>query len=245
MALDHQRHTPAKHSKVNPEELGHMPFQDQQSMPKNLCYVSKISRRFASEWILVRGDATWTKTALAILQFWFHYFSMFPFEALIVYFPWETKEWYPSVVRTSLSISFLEYWNNHTFLLNFHATWHTRVNQRFPSVSAFNISSLISFSPAALPNFIPLIAVATSAAVETSSFPKCSLPVCHESMPLQDSKDFQNISSIMKGFHFYPVECYLQDLWWSKWHTIFCYVNSGWSVKILHLLRNSWNPTDN
>ena len=59
-------------------------------------------------------------------------------------------------------------------LPNFHATWHTRVNQRIPSpVSAFNISGLISFSPAAFPDFISLIAVTTAAAVKTSSSPKC------------------------------------------------------------------------
>ena len=55
-------------------------------------------------------------------------------------------------------------------LPNFYATWHTRVNQRIPSpVSAFNISGLISSSPAAFLDFIPLIVVATSAAVKTSS----------------------------------------------------------------------------
>ena len=59
-------------------------------------------------------------------------------------------------------------------LPNFHATWHTRVNQRIPSpVSAFNISGLISSSPAAYPDFITLIAVPISAAVKTSSFPRC------------------------------------------------------------------------
>ena len=47
--IDHQRHTPAKPSKVYPEELGHMLFQDRQSMQRDLCHTSKISRRFASE----------------------------------------------------------------------------------------------------------------------------------------------------------------------------------------------------
>ena len=46
---DHQRHTSAKPSKVYPEELGHMLFQDRQSMQRNLCHIPKISRRFASE----------------------------------------------------------------------------------------------------------------------------------------------------------------------------------------------------
>ena len=120
---------------------------------------------------LVRGAATRTKTALTIFQFWFHYFSAFPFNAFGIYFPWQTEEWYPSVVCTLLAISFFEYQNRHTCLPNFHATWHTRVNHRIssPSVSAFNISGLISSSPAAFPDFIPLITVATSAAVKTSS----------------------------------------------------------------------------
>ena len=65
---------------------------------------------------LVRGAATRTKTALTIFQFWFHYFSAFPFKAFGIYFPWQTKEWYPSVVCTLLAISFLEYRNNHTCL---------------------------------------------------------------------------------------------------------------------------------
>ena len=48
------------------------------------------------------------------------------------------------------------------------------LNQRIPSsVSAFNISDLISFSPAAFPDFIPLIAVTISAAVKNYFSPKC------------------------------------------------------------------------
>ena len=50
VTTDHQRHTPAKPSKVYPEELGHMLFQDRQSMQRDLCHTPKISRRFASEW---------------------------------------------------------------------------------------------------------------------------------------------------------------------------------------------------
>ena len=67
---------------------------------------------------LVRGAATRTNTALTIFQFWFHYFSAFPFKAfgIPVYFPRQTEEWYPSVVCTLLAISFLEYRNNHSCL---------------------------------------------------------------------------------------------------------------------------------
>ena len=46
---DHQRYIPAKPSKVYPEELGHMLFQDQQSMQRDRCHSPKISRRFTSE----------------------------------------------------------------------------------------------------------------------------------------------------------------------------------------------------
>ena len=88
-------------------------------------------------------------------------------------------------------------------LPNFHATSHTRINQRIPSsVSAFNISGLISSSPAAFPGFVPLIAVATSAAVKTSSSLNVSLPMCHQPMPLQDSKDLPRILSIAKRISF-------------------------------------------
>ena len=68
--------------------------------------------------------------------------------------------------------------------------------------------------------------------------------MCHESMPLQDSKDLQSILSIVKGFHSHPLECYRQNPWWSTWYSIFCHVNGGWSAKILCLPKNSWNPTD-
>ena len=78
-------------------------------------------------------------------------------------------------------LCFFEYRNNHTCLpisgsfAKLLCNWYTCVNQSIPSpVSAFNISGLISSSPAAaFPDIIPLIAVATLAAVKTSSFPKC------------------------------------------------------------------------
>ena len=38
-----------------------------------------------------------------------HYFSALPFEAFGIYFSWQTMEWYPSVVRTLLAISFLHW----------------------------------------------------------------------------------------------------------------------------------------
>ena len=97
-------------------------------------------------------------------------------------------------------------------LPNFHATSHTRINQRIhSSVSAFNISGLISSSPAAFPDYIPSIAVSTSAAVNTSSSLNVSFPMCHKSMPLLDSKDLPRILSITKGFHSNPLECCLQN----------------------------------
>ena len=65
---------------------------------------------------LFRGATTRTKTALAILQFWFYYFSEFPFKACGIFFSWQTREWYPSVVCSLLVIFFLEDRNNHTIL---------------------------------------------------------------------------------------------------------------------------------
>ena len=67
VTADHQRHTPAKPSKVN--QLGHMLFQDRQSMQRNICHTPKISQRLLQSEDLVRGAATRAKTALAILQF--------------------------------------------------------------------------------------------------------------------------------------------------------------------------------
>ena len=72
-----------------------------------------------------------------------------------------------------------------------------------------------------------------------------SLPVCHESVPLQDSKDLRSILSIVKGFHSHPLECYLQNSWRSRWHWIFCHENGGWSAKVLCFPKNSWNLTNN
>ena len=92
----------------------------------------------------------------------------------------------------------------------FHVTRHTRVNQRIPSqVSAFNISGLISSSPAGFSDFLPLIAVATFAAVKNSSFSKCITYCVSRVMPLQDSWDLQSIPFIVKGFHSHPSKCYL------------------------------------
>ena len=47
--IDHQRHTPAIPSKVYPKELGHILFQDRQSVQRDLCHTPNISRRFALE----------------------------------------------------------------------------------------------------------------------------------------------------------------------------------------------------
>ena len=49
ITTDHQRHPPAKPSKAYREELGHMLFQDRQSMQRDLCHSIKISQRFASK----------------------------------------------------------------------------------------------------------------------------------------------------------------------------------------------------
>ena len=130
-------------------------------------------------------------------------------------------------------------------LPNFHATWDTRVNYRISSpVSAFNISGLISSSPAAFPDFIPLIAVATFAAVKTSSSPKC--------IPLWVSRidAFTGFKRSSKYFlhreriSFLSVKMLPAESLMVTWHSIFCPVNGGWSAKILRLPKNSWNPTE-
>jgi len=54
---------------------------------------------------LAHGAATWAKSALSIFQFGFHYFTAFPFKAFGIYFSWQTKQWYSSVV-CSLCIAF-------------------------------------------------------------------------------------------------------------------------------------------
>ena len=66
-----------------------MLFQDRQSMQRVFVFV-KLSR-FLEDVLqseeLIFGAATQTKTALAVLQLWFHYFSAFPFKAFGIYFP--------------------------------------------------------------------------------------------------------------------------------------------------------------
>ena len=83
---------------------------------RSLPYYQDFSEICFRAKVWVRCAATRTKTTLTIFQFWFHYFSAFPFKAFGIYFPWQTKKWYPSVVCTLFAISFLEYRNNHTCL---------------------------------------------------------------------------------------------------------------------------------
>ena len=108
-------------------------------------------------------------------------------------------------------------------LPNFHVTWRTRVIQAIPSpFGAFNTLAMILSPPVAFPDFFPLIAVATSATLKTSSSPKCSTSCVSKVDALQDSKPFQRIPSVVKGFHFHPLKCYLRNSWWSKWDSIIC-----------------------
>ena len=74
-----------KLSKICPEELRHVFFQDRQSMQRGRCHPGFFADLLQSE-DLVGGAATRTKPTLAILLFLFHYFSAFPFEAFSFYF---------------------------------------------------------------------------------------------------------------------------------------------------------------
>ena len=92
---------------------------------------------------------------------------------------------------------------------------HARINQRISSlVSTFNILGLISSSPAAFPDFIPFLPLPLLMQRKLPLPLNASLRVCHESMPLQDSKDLQSTGfklyriqkiSIVKGFHSHPL----------------------------------------
>ena len=54
---------PAARSRAYPEEPGHIPFLSQRSMRIRICILLEFLKD------LVRGAATWTKTALTIFQF--------------------------------------------------------------------------------------------------------------------------------------------------------------------------------
>ena len=181
VTIDHQRHAPAKPSKVYPEELSRMLFQDRQSMQRDLPHTTKISRRFSSEWRSDPWCCDLDKNRTDHLPVLIPLFLGICFQGI-----WHILSM--GKLRSDIPLKFVlclrspflnigiitpvcqSVW----VLPNFYATWHTRVNQRIPSsVSAFNISGLISSLPAAFPDFIPLIAVATSATVKTSSSSTC------------------------------------------------------------------------
>jgi len=164
-----------------------MLFRGQQNMQRgNMPYLQDILKDLFQSEDLVRGAATWAKSALSILQFGFHCFTAFPFKAFGIYFSWQTKQWYSSVVCALFSITFLEYWDDHACLPFF---WCFAKLPRIPPLfNAFNISSLISFSPAAFLDFNRPIAAATSLAVKTSSFPKHIGSLYYHWWPLLGSK---------------------------------------------------------
>ena len=109
----------------------------------------------------------------------------------------------------------------------------------------FQHLGLISSSPATFPDFIPLIAVATFAALKTSSFAICVTPCLSRVNAFTGFKRSLKYSLHRERISFSSVRMYLQNPWWSTCHSIFCHVNGGWSVKIVCLPKNSSNPTDN
>ena len=64
-----------------------MLFQDHKACKEIFATLRRFHEGLLHSEDLVRGAATRTKTALAILQFWFHYFSAFG-----IYFFWQTEE---------------------------------------------------------------------------------------------------------------------------------------------------------
>ena len=150
-------------------------------MQRDLCHTPKISRRFASKWRFGPWcyDPDENRTDhLPVLITLFLGISFQDIWHILSLANWGMISLCSSCI--CLPSPFLDIGiiipvcQSLGVLPNFHSTWHTRVNQRFPSpVNAFNISGLISSSPAAFPDFISLIAVATSAAVKTSFSPRC------------------------------------------------------------------------
>ena len=69
VTTDHQRHTPAKPSKVYPEELGHMLFQDRKACKEIFAILPKFFEDLLQCEDVVCGAANRTKTALTIFQF--------------------------------------------------------------------------------------------------------------------------------------------------------------------------------
>ena len=91
---------------------------------------------------------------------------------------------------------------------SFDVTGHTFVNQCTPSpFNIFNMSSRISSSSTAFPNFNPHMAAATSVNVKTSSFPKSIVSHVSVVLPLLGSANLYSILSNVKGFPFHPRRC--------------------------------------
>ena len=86
----------------------------------------------------------------------------------------------------------------------------THGNERIPSpASAFNVSDLNSSSPVAFLDFNPLIAVANSAVVKTSSSPKCVTFCMSRVDVFRGFKRSLKYSNYREGISFSSVECYL------------------------------------
>ena len=105
-----------------------------------LCILLGILKNLPQSENLVRGAATWAKTTLAIFQFWFHYFSAFPFKAFGIHFSWKAKKWYSLIIRTLFKIVFLVYKNDHTCLPVF------RCFSKFPRPLTHSCQPTNSFS---------------------------------------------------------------------------------------------------
>ena len=86
---------------------------------------------------------------------------------------------------------------------SFHATRHTLVNRRIPSLfNSFSILDRISSSPATFPDFNPCIAAATSVNAKTSFFRKSIASQVSVGVAHTGFNNLQSILSNVKGFPF-------------------------------------------
>ena len=83
--IDHQRHTPSNLPKFIPKNSVICFFKIDKACKEIFVTLQRFFEDLLQSEDLIRRAATRTKTALTIFQFWFHYFSAFPFKAFGIF----------------------------------------------------------------------------------------------------------------------------------------------------------------
>ena len=89
------------------------------------------------------------------------------------------------------------------------------------------------------------MAAATFANMKTFFFPHINL-IAHASVGVTFAgfKHYDSFLMIVKGFLYYPFECFQLNPLWRLRCLSFSHASGEWPIKILRLPINSWNQTD-